>query len=299
MLILPAADTIAGVASAANEVTCTLFLMELAGTTETYTKDQQQLASSVATIYTVPGSTITEVRGISVVNTDHSNANTFQLFAGGTAAANAITPLINLPPGGLAQYTDEGGWSVLDAVGGLLIDGNFDQKTWMGGTVSGTSLILDVSSPKSTTGKRVLALNLPQAGTYRFQFYISHNSNDSAHGSSFGINYTGGVTSIAGWWEYPATGTTASTGAHSMTATAAAGQIHESFGFRAVSTTSPNMGATVSTDAAPNNMLSLLRGTLIAATGGALELWHGGEAVSYTAGPSVMRGTSLIVTRFA
>lgn len=112
MLTIPANDTIAGVASTgATEVTCTLFLMELNGTTETYTKDQQQLAASAATIYTATANGPTFVRSIHVVNTDASNASTFQLFVGGTAAANAITPVWTLLPGGAAMYEDGRGWT--------------------------------------------------------------------------------------------------------------------------------------------------------------------------------------------
>ena len=53
MLTLAAADTLAGVASAASQVTCTIFGMELNAGTEVYkVLDQRQLASSAATIYT-------------------------------------------------------------------------------------------------------------------------------------------------------------------------------------------------------------------------------------------------------
>lgn len=121
MLVLAAGDTVAGVASTgATEVTCTLFLMELSAGVESYKKDQQQLASSVGTIYTVPGSTEAFIRSIHVVNTDTSNSSTFQLFVGGTAAANAITPVFTLPPGGMAIYEDGLGWQFFNSSGQIL-----------------------------------------------------------------------------------------------------------------------------------------------------------------------------------
>lgn len=116
MLTLAAADTLAGVASSASEVTCTVFGMELNAGTEVYkVLDQRQLAAAAATIYTVPASTQAFIRSIHVVNMDVSNSNTFQLFRGGTGAANAITPLFVLPPGGSAVYEDGAGWSIYEA----------------------------------------------------------------------------------------------------------------------------------------------------------------------------------------
>src|SRR3990172_1332202 len=103
MLILAASDTIAGAApTGANEVTCTLFLMELHSGTgiQTYSKDQQQLPAAAATIYTATADGPTFVRSIHVVNTDIAAVSTFQLFVGGTAAENAITPILTIPIGG-------------------------------------------------------------------------------------------------------------------------------------------------------------------------------------------------------
>jgi hypothetical protein len=124
MLTIAASDTIAGVAATgASEVTCTLFLMELnTGTgAETYKKDQQQLADSVATIYTATADGPTFVRAIHVVNTDTGAASTFQLFAGGTAQANAITPIFTLVAGGFAVYEDGLGWQFFDTSGQVLM----------------------------------------------------------------------------------------------------------------------------------------------------------------------------------
>lgn len=118
MLTLAAADTLAGVAQTATTVTCTIFGMELNAGAEVYKViDQRQLAAAAATIYTVPGSTTAFIKTITVVNNNLTTAQSFQLFRGGTAAVNAITPPITLPPGGYATYEDGDGWMVYNSFG--------------------------------------------------------------------------------------------------------------------------------------------------------------------------------------
>lgn len=121
MLTLATADTLAGGASAASEVTCTIFGMERNGATETYkVLDQRQLSNVAGTIYTAPASNVTFVRSITVVNTNTTTARTFQLFRGGTAAANAITPVYTLPAGGMGSYEDGKGWQFFSQYGQML-----------------------------------------------------------------------------------------------------------------------------------------------------------------------------------
>lgn len=132
MIVLAAADTLAAVASAASEVTCTVFGMELSAGVETYkVLDRRQLSDSAATIYTVPSGTTAFVRTITVVNTNASTARTFQLFSGGTTGAYAITPVIALPAGGSATYAD-GGWSFAEIPAGttLLNDIHTGYQDW-------------------------------------------------------------------------------------------------------------------------------------------------------------------------
>lgn len=114
MYIIPASGTMAGVASVATEVTCTLDIMELNESTgaEHYANDQQQLAAAAATILTATANGPTFVRSIHVVNTDLVSANTFQLFIGGTAGSNAVTPVYSIPAGGSAHYEDGLGWAI-------------------------------------------------------------------------------------------------------------------------------------------------------------------------------------------
>lgn len=122
MYTLAAADTLAGDADVASKVTCTIFGMELNGTTETYkVLYQGQLPATPTTVYTVPGSTQAFIRSITVVNTDGAASHTFQLFRGGTAASNAITANVTLGPGASSSYEDGLGWTGSDVAYGTTL----------------------------------------------------------------------------------------------------------------------------------------------------------------------------------
>lgn len=111
MLVLAASDTIQGVSDSANKVTFSIFGMTLNAGVEAYScLAQGQFAASTGAIYTVPSSTQAFIKTITVVNTD-TVARTFQLFRGGTAAANAITPAFSLAAGSMAVYAAEDGWT--------------------------------------------------------------------------------------------------------------------------------------------------------------------------------------------
>src|SRR4051812_19191694 len=122
MLLLAAADTLAGVAQTATTLSMTVYGMALNAGTEAYSKlFQGQLpATTPATQYTAPASTQVFVRAIAIVNTNAGATQTFQLFQGGTAAANAITPVFTIPAGGMAMYVDGDGWQFFDNLGQLL-----------------------------------------------------------------------------------------------------------------------------------------------------------------------------------
>lgn len=164
MFTLAAADTLAGVASAASEVTCTIFGMELNAGTEVYkVLDQRQLAAAAATIYTVPASTTAFVKTITVVNTDTAQANTFQLFRGGTAAANAITPALNLAPGGMAVYS-EGVWTTVGTLFGGWHPGVMGSSGCKGATFDRT-VCPEVNTTIGTTGQVFMQAVWLPAGT--------------------------------------------------------------------------------------------------------------------------------------
>lgn len=120
MITLAAADYIAGIASAATQLTCTIFGMELNGTTEVYkVLYQGQLAASATTIYTAPTSNTSFIKSILIVNNDTA-VRTFSLYRGGTAAANKITPTFSLLPQGSAVYEDGRGWQFYNSSGQVL-----------------------------------------------------------------------------------------------------------------------------------------------------------------------------------
>ena len=120
MIILAANDTLAGVASVASQVTCTIFGMELNNSVETYkVLDQRQLANSAGTIYTATANGPSFIRSVSVVN-NGTVARSFRLFRGGTTNANAITPTFIILAGGMAVYEDELGWQFFNNYGQLL-----------------------------------------------------------------------------------------------------------------------------------------------------------------------------------
>lgn len=171
MLTLATTNTIAGVASVASQLTCTIMGMELNGTTEVYKPLYQgQLAAAAATIYTAPASTTTFVKSIMVVNNDTS-VITFRLFLNGTAAANAITPLFEIQPGGQAIYEDGAGWTFYTA-NGIMLNGavplkQFDSALFLTGCKAETfprNLVPEVNTALLSTGRLSLQALAIQAG---------------------------------------------------------------------------------------------------------------------------------------
>lgn len=63
-------------------------------------------ASGTSTLLTVPAGHLYTIKKIRIVNTDASNSKTFQLFINGSAAGNAITPVLTVDAGGFAESDD-------------------------------------------------------------------------------------------------------------------------------------------------------------------------------------------------
>jgi hypothetical protein len=125
MITLAAADYLAAGCSAAAVMTYTLFGMELNAGTEAYKAlAQGQVDGSVAAIYTAPTSTTALIKSMAFVNND-TVMRTLVLTRGGTGAANRITPVLEVPAGGMAVYEDALGWQVLNAQGQMLTAGAF------------------------------------------------------------------------------------------------------------------------------------------------------------------------------
>lgn len=288
MLTLAAADTLAAGGSVASQLTSTVFGMELtAGPTETYkVLDQRQLASSPATIYTVAGSTTAFVKTISVVNND-SSARTAQYFRGGTAAANAISPALAIPAGGMALYEDGTGWTVYDANGAIQ-----NQVSPSIGFPMVTALAADVSNSTTTVAAVAgLDMTLP-IGTYSYDYMIRYVSVATTTGVKFAVDHTGTV----GWTVYKMLGVdtsaTAATAAMSQAANAATGQVHAAWSSRADNTT---LGPTISSDTT-GDMLMKIEGILNVTASGTLRLMHGSEVAAQT---TVKAGSNLSVLKVA
>lgn len=169
-------------------------------------------------------------------------------------------------------------------------------KTFCGG-VSVQALASDATANATTTGVEITGLNRTVGpGTYVYQYYVRYQCGATTTGVKFGVNHTGSNSSFTALMRYASTGTTASTGAATMAAAGATGNIHESFSRRAMSTTSPNLGPTVSVDAANSDMLVVIEGLIIVTGSGDLELWHASEVA---ASSTVKAGSSLILIQTA
>ena len=98
--------------------------MELNAGTEVYkVLVQGQLPSSITTLYTSPASTTAFIKTITIINNDTA-VRTATLARGGTAAANRISPILEIPAGGMAMYEDGMGWSVYTSNGIMLQGAN-------------------------------------------------------------------------------------------------------------------------------------------------------------------------------
>jgi hypothetical protein len=118
MLSIGAAGTIRGVASAATAITYTLLGDEVSAGADAFkVLAQGQLPSSIATLYTVPGSTMALVKSIHLANPT-GTARTAQLNVNGTAGTNVILPPTTIPAGGFAVY--DGRWTFYNSQGQAL-----------------------------------------------------------------------------------------------------------------------------------------------------------------------------------
>jgi hypothetical protein len=168
VITLEAAQTLSAGASVASMLTCTVYGLELSAGVEVYkVLDQRQLASSPATIYTVPGSTSTSIYSISVVNND-TVARTFQFFVGGVAAGNAITTTLSLGPNYLALYEDAKGWRVYDDRGQLATV--FDQS--FADPYYGIANTLAESMPRNTCIENFLAIPTASGTLFLQSIYL-------------------------------------------------------------------------------------------------------------------------------
>ncbi len=145
----------------------------------------------------------------------------------------------------------------------------------------------------STTAAKITGLDQTVgAGTYQFKYLIRYQSTTATVGVKFDVNHSGTVTSFVFLLRYTGTGTTASSGAASMAAAGATGQVYEAFGRRAKGTA--GFGTTVSSDST-GDMLTIIEGLMVVTVSGDLQLYAGLE--TGTSGVSIMANSSLILTK--
>lgn len=191
MITLATTNTIAGVASVATKLTCTIFGMELNGTTEVYkVLYQGQLPAAVATLYTVPASNTSFIKTITVINTDVVD-RTFELFVNGTADANSISATYLVSAGGAAIYEDGQGWSTTTVQA---------SATLLNDIHSGFSEYDAIANPAAPASNklRIYARNI--SGRLLFKWIPPSGVDIIAQPALFGNNIV---------WYMPNTGTTA------------------------------------------------------------------------------------------
>lgn len=121
MITLAAADYLAADSDEASQVTFTLFGMELNAGVEVYkVLAQGQVAATIGTIYTAPTSTTSFIKMMTFVNND-TVSRKVEITRGGTTAANRITPIMEIPAGGMVVYEDGIGWKTYTAQGQQLV----------------------------------------------------------------------------------------------------------------------------------------------------------------------------------
>lgn len=121
MITLDTTKTLQGLAGTASKVTYTITGDEVTTADGFKVLAQGQLPGSAGVLYTVPGSTSTLIKEITLKNTDVLPI-AITLYVGGTAATNQIYQA-TVPANGTAIYANNG-WSLYDASGTLQFVGN-------------------------------------------------------------------------------------------------------------------------------------------------------------------------------
>lgn len=160
------------------------------------------------------------------------------------------------------------------------------------------SLSANATANSTTTGVEITGLRVTGTGTgtFVFKYVIRYQAAATTTGVAFGVNHTGTAAVFAANMRYASTGGAAATAAATQAGASATGNLHESFSTRTKSTTTPNLGPTVSVDSADSDMLVIVEGLIIVTVDGNLALWHASEVA---AASTVMAGSSLILSKTA
>lgn len=162
--------------------------------------------------------------------------------------------------------------------------------------LSSTRLTADATAVTGVTGIEVTGLNTTTGtGTFFFQYIIRYQTTVASTGIRFGVNHTGTVTVFLANLRFQAlTGApTAATQANASGTPVAISGVAT----RTRSTTTPNLGPTISVDTANADMLAFIEGLVVVTADGDLELWYNAELAALVA--QVMAESSLILMKLS
>lgn len=146
----------------------------------------------------------------------------------------------------------------------------------------------------ATAAAKVTGLDLAlPIGTYQFQYFIRYQTAATTTGISFGLNYSGTVTSFVWNQRWVDVSATAATAAPDQDEVLATGGVMGAFASRAKTTSA--RGVTISVDTASADMLMIIEGLMVVTVAGNLELWAGTEVAASAA--TVKSGSSVAALR--
>lgn len=191
----------------------------------------------------------------------------------------------NLQPGETLEYTDAGGWKVLDANGSIKITYTDNRLL--------TKALGSTQSNSTTTPTEVSGLTMPLAiGTYAFEYRLIMQSGATTTGWRLSVDFSGTAGDLAYMVEVPTSLSTAADANADGDVVTATGGLNSLFVARAGS--QAGLSTTLSVDTANADTIVIIRGIINVTAAGNIRLWHGSEVA---AASSVMLNSSLVLVR--
>jgi hypothetical protein len=195
---------------------------------------------------------------------------------------------VTLLPGEMLQFTEAGGYMVLDATG---------QKKVVNQAISPFTFKALGSDRTNggTTAAEVAGLTIPAGvGTYTFRYVIRYQSDTTTTGLKWSVNHDGTVSAFVYNAYMVDNNALAATAAADQDALALTGQILDAWAARAKSNAATMISASV--DTINSDMLLIIEGMMIVTASGNIQLWHASEAASTT---TIKIGSSLQLCKVA
>lgn len=197
---------------------------------------------------------------------------------------------LNVPSGFTLRFRTQGSGVVVTrrADGGDVwdVDGDLESAIYVVKYLSA-----DATANSTTTGASITGVETTlDVGTYNITAWIRYVSGATTTGVKFGIDHSGTTTMFMAQLRYAGTGTTASSGAATMAAAGATGNVYEAFSTRVKGTL---LGPTVSIDSTGDAMM-ILECMMIVSVSGTVKLMHASEVA---ASSTVKAGTNLIINK--